>query len=192
MASSVFDKTLHYSMLFSLSLSQKIPVQTLQTINSSAHYSCRVVLNCSTKAYTNTRLTSRLLIVRYETTKGSVALLRFGVKWYVTALLLHFHEQIHSMMSLITHNCYWSNQHSEPDLSWGLSWNVSKPIRPARLEGGERGECDEFAGTVGLWPSGEKCVDTVFQLLNSEITQKEKKKKKKAWKSWLLRSGYTS
>lgn len=64
------------------------------------------------------------------------------------------------MMSMITNYCLISNE-------------------PGDLEGGEyKSEmcwiqsdlhvCGKwYAGTVGLWPSGEKCVDTVFHLLTS-------------------------
>lgn len=69
------------------------------------------------------------------------------------------------MMSMITHNCYISNQHSEPDLEGGGEWNLRWNVETNQT-------CDELAWgggtTVGLWPSKEKCVDTVFQLLDSK------------------------
>lgn len=47
---------------------------------------------------------------------------------------------------------------------------------PVRGNVGRRGGL--WWGTVGLWPSGEKCVDTVFQLMNSVDCSKKRKKEK--------------
>lgn len=84
----------------------------------------------------------------------------FGAKWYVPPLLHHLHVQIHSMMSKITHDCYISNQHSEPDLKGAegnLRCNTLNPIRPACTR-----ECGEEGGPLmrhcwTLTQRGEMC-----------------------------------
>lgn len=116
--------------------------------------------------------------------RGTSCTWRFGVRWKWTELLLHFQEQIHSMMSVITHNCYISNHHSDLDGEWNLGWNKLKPIRPACMRGERRWE-EERGGvwwicrdcwTLTQW--GEMCwhcvpVTELWRLLKKEEKKQE-------------------
>lgn len=76
------------------------------------------------------------------------------------------------MMSMITHNCYISNQHSEPDLEGGGEWNLRWNVETNQT-------CDELArGGDDCWTltqQGEMCRHCV------PVTGLKKKKGKCEW-----------